>query len=215
MGAFGKNGNPGRYSLYTEMKGQMVYILDTQTGAFKTYVSNLIMQQQSSDVYEFNLGDDINPDTGKIITKTQPDETLLKEMKPEPPSSGGSLLKHLQPISEQRSYTEDFDIWDYVPDGSRILTRKGNSISYKQKGGEEYKVYFEIREYKEAGEIDVSTHVLIGDPANMIIEFADSQKVDLIIMGSVGLRGINKIKTLGSVSRRVTEMASCPVLIVH
>jgi nucleotide-binding universal stress UspA family protein len=70
-------------------------------------------------------------------------------------------------------------------------------------------------EYKEAGEIDVSTHVLIGDPANKIIEFADSQKVNLIIMGSVGLRGINKIRTLGSVSRRVSEMASCPVLIVH
>jgi nucleotide-binding universal stress UspA family protein len=69
-------------------------------------------------------------------------------------------------------------------------------------------------EYKEAGEIDVSTHVLIGDPASKILEFADSQKVDLIIMGSVGLRGINR-RTLGSVSRRVSEMASCPVLIVH
>jgi nucleotide-binding universal stress UspA family protein len=69
-------------------------------------------------------------------------------------------------------------------------------------------------EYKEAGEIDVSTHVLIGDPASKVIEFADSQKVDLIIMGSVGLRGINR-RTLGSVSRRVSEMASCPVLIVH
>ena len=57
--------------------------------------------------------------------------------------------------------------------------------------------------------------VLLGDPANKIIEFADSQKTDLIIMGSVGLRGINKIKTLGNVSRRVSEMASCPVLIVH
>jgi Universal stress protein family len=43
----------------------------------------------------------------------------------------------------------------------------------------------------------------------------DMQKIDLIIMGSIGLRGINKIKTLGSVSRRVSEMASCPVLIVH
>ena len=70
-------------------------------------------------------------------------------------------------------------------------------------------------EYKEAGEIDISTHVLIGDPANKIKEFADSQKVDLIVMGSVGLRGINKIRTLGSVSRRVSETASCPVLIVH
>jgi len=70
-------------------------------------------------------------------------------------------------------------------------------------------------EYKGAGEVAISTHVLLGDPADKIIEFADSENIDLIIIGNVGLRGITKIKTLGSVSRRVSEMASCPVLIVH
>jgi nucleotide-binding universal stress UspA family protein len=34
-------------------------------------------------------------------------------------------------------------------------------------------------------------------------------------MGSQGLRGINKIKVLGSVSRQVLENASCPVVVVH
>jgi len=70
-------------------------------------------------------------------------------------------------------------------------------------------------EYKGGREIAISTHVLLGDPADKIIEFADSEKIDLIIMGNVGLRGVTKIKTLGSVSRRVSEMARCPVLLVH
>ena len=52
-------------------------------------------------------------------------------------------------------------------------------------------------EYKGAGEIAISTHVLLGDPADKIIEFAGSENIDLIIMGNVGLRGITKIKTLG------------------
>ena len=70
-------------------------------------------------------------------------------------------------------------------------------------------------EFKEGRKIAISTHVLLGDPADKIIEFADSENIDLIIMGNVGLRGSTKIKTLGSVSRRVSEMARCPVLLVH
>jgi hypothetical protein len=44
---------------------------------------------------------------------------------------------------------------------------------------------------------------------------ADKEKVDLVVVGSVGLSGISKIRVLGSVSRAIVEMASCPVLIVH
>jgi len=68
---------------------------------------------------------------------------------------------------------------------------------------------------KESGDTAIKTHVLLGDPANKIIEFANSENIDLIIIGNVGLRGISRIRALGSVSRRVSEMASCPVLLVH
>jgi len=57
---------------------------------------------------------------------------------------------------------------------------------------------------------------VIGDhPANAILEYAKRNNSDLIVMGSQGLRGIKKIKVLGSVSRHVLENAACPVLIVH
>ena len=57
---------------------------------------------------------------------------------------------------------------------------------------------------------------LIGPAAEKILEYADAKKADMIVMGSSNrLRGISKIKALGSVTRKVSELANFPVLIVH
>ncbi len=57
---------------------------------------------------------------------------------------------------------------------------------------------------------------LTGDIAEKILEYADTKKVDMIVMGSSKrLKGISKIKALGSVTRKVSELANCPVLIIH
>jgi nucleotide-binding universal stress UspA family protein len=62
----------------------------------------------------------------------------------------------------------------------------------------------------------VIPQVIIGNPADVIIDVANNkQKVDLIIMGSTGLKGISKVRVLGSVSRHVCENANCPVMLVH
>jgi|ERR671911_533343 nucleotide-binding universal stress UspA family protein len=63
--------------------------------------------------------------------------------------------------------------------------------------------------------INIETISLNGYPPEKIIGFANKEKVDLIVIGNVGLSGLSKIKALGSVSRSVSERASCPVLIVH
>ena len=63
--------------------------------------------------------------------------------------------------------------------------------------------------------IRIETLSLNGYPPEKIIEFANREKVDLIVIGNVGLSGLSKVKALGSVSRSVSERASCPVLIVH
>ena len=57
--------------------------------------------------------------------------------------------------------------------------------------------------------------VVAESPAKAILDSAKRNNSDLIVMGSQGLRGIKKIKVLGSVSRQVLENASCPVVIVH
>ena len=63
--------------------------------------------------------------------------------------------------------------------------------------------------------VDARSKVVGDHPANAILEYSKRNNIDLIVMGSKGLRGIKKIKVLGSVSRHVLENASCPVLIVH
>ena len=63
--------------------------------------------------------------------------------------------------------------------------------------------------------IGVYYHILTGNTANSILNFAKKYQIDLIVIGSRGLSGISKIMTLGSVSRKVSEEADCPVMIIH
>ncbi|MEM3085209.1 MAG: universal stress protein [Nitrososphaerales archaeon] len=67
----------------------------------------------------------------------------------------------------------------------------------------------------EKNNVKASYKILEGDAASKIIEAAQKKKVDLIVMGSAGLTGIKRLKALGSVSRKVSERVSCPVLIVR
>ena len=71
------------------------------------------------------------------------------------------------------------------------------------------------KQYESQG-ISMLTKVIVGgSPSDKILEFAEDEKVDLIVVGNVGLSGISRVKTLGSVSRSISERAKCPVLIVH
>jgi nucleotide-binding universal stress UspA family protein len=70
-------------------------------------------------------------------------------------------------------------------------------------------------EKKTTGNFEIRTEVLVGHISNSIIDFAAREGIELIVIGSIGLSGISRIKTLGSVSRKVSERAQCPVIIVH
>ncbi|MGD8300366.1 MAG: universal stress protein [Nitrosopumilaceae archaeon] len=49
--------------------------------------------------------------------------------------------------------------------------------------------------------------------AKEIINFAESKKINLIIMGSHGQTGFNRL-VLGSVSNKVSQLSKCPVLVM-
>ena len=51
--------------------------------------------------------------------------------------------------------------------------------------------------------------------SEQILKFASDNEIELIIVGSQRLNKITKIKALGSVSRKVSENANCPVMIMH
>ncbi len=63
--------------------------------------------------------------------------------------------------------------------------------------------------------VEIQFEILIGRPADSILKFARQNKINLIIMGSQGLRGMKKLTALGSVSRSVSEEAKCPVMIIR
>lgn len=54
-------------------------------------------------------------------------------------------------------------------------------------------------------------HVLTGYAAEEILKFADQQKMDIIIIGTHGRKGIDRI-LFGSVAEKVVKSATIPVL---
>jgi nucleotide-binding universal stress UspA family protein len=56
--------------------------------------------------------------------------------------------------------------------------------------------------------------LLLGSPAEKIIEYADQHHPDLIVLGAKGLRATLGI-LLGGVAQQVIEYAPCPVLVVR
>jgi nucleotide-binding universal stress UspA family protein len=59
----------------------------------------------------------------------------------------------------------------------------------------------------------------MGAPAEGIIDVAENERGDLIVMGSRELKrekeyAAGKLKLLGSVARRVSEIAESPVMII-
>jgi len=62
-------------------------------------------------------------------------------------------------------------------------------------------------------DLRVSTKLLEGRPADKIVEVAERENFDLIIMGSRGLSGLREL-LLGSTTRRVADHCTKPLLII-
>lgn len=68
--------------------------------------------------------------------------------------------------------------------------------------------------FKQAGVTEVHHHVFMGDVAERIVEFAAEVNGDLIVMGTHGYKGLEKIM-FGSVADKVVRSAPCPVLTIN
>ena len=65
---------------------------------------------------------------------------------------------------------------------------------------------------KEENYDSASVKVVAGTPYHEILNEADTEDVDLIVVGSHGHRGVTRF-LLGSTSERVTRHSDCPVLV--
>jgi nucleotide-binding universal stress UspA family protein len=70
------------------------------------------------------------------------------------------------------------------------------------------------KEFEWSGVI-VKGFVLEGDVTGRLLKFIQDRDIDLVVIGSKGLAGFSKLKSLGSTSRKISELAKCPVVIVR
>ena len=67
---------------------------------------------------------------------------------------------------------------------------------------------------EEIGVKSVKTHAREGDPADAILDVAEEQSSDLIVVGNKGMTGAKRF-LLGSVPNKVSHHAPCSVLIIR
>ncbi|ADG12982.1 UspA domain protein [Methanocaldococcus infernus ME] len=88
--------------------------------------------------------------------------------------------------------------WELI---TKVLEEEGEEILNK------------VKEMCEKEGVDVEVKMLEGIPPEEIVKFAEEKEADLIVMGTTGKTGLERI-LLGSVAERVIKNAPCPVLVV-
>ena len=103
------------------------------------------------------------------------------------------------------------------PKTGEIVTFSEYMVSLYQEMESDMREKIEKRKekYSKHG-LDIEIYITIGSPIDKILNYATDKKIDLIVIGSIGVTGVSKFfKGLGSVSRNVSEKVTCPVLIVR
>lgn len=103
----------------------------------------------------------------------------------------------------------------YVVDANAYSTLEAGTdvvISALEEEGEE--AVSDVADRAEEEGIETATEVITGTVHRSIIEYADDNDVDLIVMGTHGRRGIDRY-LLGSVTEKVVRTADMPVMTIR
>lgn len=85
---------------------------------------------------------------------------------------------------------------------ARMITALGEHVAESAK-----------KRAEEAGARDVTTRICAGDIADEILDVAEAEKADILVLGRRGLGRVREV-LLGSVSQKVLHHADCKVVIV-
>ena len=110
------------------------------------------------------------------------------------------VVSAFEPVGNQRLREER----QQVPEDMSWMVNEREDVNATLKQAEE--------QIKEAG-VEVQTFARQGDPADAILDVAEEQDADLIIVGNKGMTGAKRF-LLGSVPNRVSHHAPCSVLII-
>ncbi|EAH0444997.1 universal stress protein [Listeria monocytogenes] len=98
---------------------------------------------------------------------------------------------------------------DYSKSKNEILHSQGKEeLEYTRR-----KILSPIEEKVKSKNIEYKLEILHGYPGPTIIEYANKEKVDMVVIGSRGLNSLQEM-VLGSVSHKVMKRVNCPALIV-
>ncbi len=68
--------------------------------------------------------------------------------------------------------------------------------------------------FQQSGAHGIENKVIVGDVAEKIVNYAAEVETDLIVMGTHGYKGLEKIM-FGSVADKVVKSAPCPVMTIN
>jgi nucleotide-binding universal stress UspA family protein len=111
------------------------------------------------------------------------------------------LVSAYEPVSDQRQRQERTE----VPDDLQWMVNPREDVDATLNEAADVA--------KQAG-VDVETFARQGDPADAILDVAEEQNADLIIVGNKGMTGAKRF-LLGSVPNKVSHHAPCSVLIIR
>jgi nucleotide-binding universal stress UspA family protein len=103
----------------------------------------------------------------------------------------------------------------YVVEANVPVAEVGQPDVLDELEGEGERIVEDVRERAtDAGVESIKATVGGGSPHRVIREYADDHDVDLIVMGTHGRQGVDRL-LLGSVAERVVRTAECPVMTVQ
>jgi len=96
---------------------------------------------------------------------------------------------------------------------ARLSRKSGEELrrEFRHEGGN-YLNY--LAELAARDHVQLNKLIEEGTPHRVIVEAAEREGIDLILIGKVGRRGPRRI-LIGSVTERVIESAHCPVLVMR
>jgi len=101
------------------------------------------------------------------------------------------------------AYPFTSDLRDYKEYDKLLAQRKAVGLD----------IFSQARKNIESLSIEIENDLLEGPAAEAIISVAKSRKTDLIVLGTRGMGSIKGL-LLDSVSTKVTQQATCPVMVV-
>lgn len=111
--------------------------------------------------------------------------------------------------ANSHSHVEVVYVIDHDKVKSDVLSN-WNSADMKDKYKERIQ---EIEHLVTKSKVSFEIKILHGDPGPTIVDYANNNHFDLVVIGSRGLNGLQEFM-LGSVSHKVAIRVNCPVLIV-